>query len=179
MVVVCLTLLLLASSELTSPQPIPLDERVRFSTERIVASHTSTVVADEYKPKWVAEPPAYAGLGIEGRGYRIARGDADVQEIVRKSTMRAYSIAGRTDVLLQIASIDFPGWVAILDGQRIHHDHDNPWGLIQVSIPQGQHELILRFGNSRIRTVGTTISLLSITGFIGLVIWRGWRRVRE
>ncbi|HSN73810.1 MAG TPA: hypothetical protein VL334_01820, partial [Anaerolineae bacterium] len=57
---------------------------------------------------------------------------------------------------------DFPGWRATIDGQRVAHRAEPPYGLIAVDVPAGQHEVTIRHGTTPVRTAGALISALSL-----------------
>ena len=46
-----------------------------------------------------------------------------------------------------------------------------PFGRIKVTIPQGEHGLLLRFEDTLPRTVGTIITVVSLLIAIGLMVW--------
>jgi uncharacterized membrane protein YfhO len=57
---------------------------------------------------------------------------------------------------------DFPGWRATVDGRRVPHRTEPPYGLIAVDVPAGQHEVTIRHGTTPVRTAGALISALSL-----------------
>lgn len=59
----------------------------------------------------------------------------------------------------------FPGWQAKLDGEKIAINHNNDFQIMTFVIPQGEHNLQIRFTNTPIRMISNLISLFT------LVIW--------
>jgi hypothetical protein len=48
-----------------------------------------------------------------------------------------------------------------LDGARIPHRHEPPYGLVTVDVPPGEHDLTLRMGTTLPRLAGGTVSLMA------------------
>jgi hypothetical protein len=77
--------------------------------------------------------------------------------------------AGPATVLFY--TYDFPGWRATVDGQRVQHRAEPPYGLIAVDVPAGQHEVAIRHGATPVRTAGALISGLSLVLVAALFLW--------
>jgi uncharacterized membrane protein YfhO len=71
---------------------------------------------------------------------------------------------------------DFPGWRATVDGQRVQHRTEPPYGLIAVDVPAGQHEVAIRHGTTPVRTAGALISALSLVLVVALLFAPGKRQ---
>jgi hypothetical protein len=78
-------------------------------------------------------------------------------------------------VTLQFNTYDYPGWQVWLNGQRIEHRHEPPYGLITVDVPAGEHTLLLRMGSTPARTTGTIISGLALLTIVGILGWTAFR----
>jgi hypothetical protein len=81
--------------------------------------------------------------------------------------------AGPATVLFY--TYDFPGWRATVDGQRVQHRAEPPYGLIAVDVPAGQHEVAIRHGATPVRTAGALISALSLVLVAALFLWPAHR----
>ncbi len=57
---------------------------------------------------------------------------------------------------------DFPGWQATIDGQRVDHRAEPPYGLIAVDVPAGQHEVVIRHGTTPVGSAGALLSAFSL-----------------
>ncbi|HNS02331.1 MAG TPA: hypothetical protein PKM78_08120 [Anaerolineae bacterium] len=98
-------------------------------------------------------------------------GDAEVSDIdVRGASVRAQvDAAGPATVLFR--TYDFPGWRATIDGQRVPHRTQPPYGLIALDVPAGQHQVAIRHGTTPVRTAGALISALSLAAAAVLFFW--------
>ncbi len=75
----------------------------------------------------------------------------------------------------------YPGWRAYLTPSRsskvvreLPIEIEPPYGRIKVTLPQGEHGVMLRFEDTLPRTVGTSITGISLLLVLGLLIW-DWR----
>jgi len=63
----------------------------------------------------------------------------------------------------------FPGWRAYVDGQETPIYPTEPYGLIALRVPAGEHRVRLRFEDTPVREVGALISLLALLFTIGVL----------
>lgn len=61
-----------------------------------------------------------------------------------------------------LPQVYFPGWSGKLDYREIKLDYENKLGLIKVVVPQGRHQLVLKFRNTPVRSIGNVVSLLAL-----------------
>ena len=59
-------------------------------------------------------------------------------------------------------SFAFPGWVATIDGQPVPITPSAPEGLITFPVPAGEHELVVRWGSTPVRSALVALSLLAL-----------------
>ena len=67
----------------------------------------------------------------------------------------------------------FPGWQVYIDGERLHDEALRPetvYGLITVDVPPGEHQVLLRWGDTPLRLAGKSLTLASLAVAIGLVV---------
>jgi hypothetical protein len=96
------------------------------------------------------------------------------------STARGASVTAQVDAAgpatVLFYTYDFPGWRATVDGQRVQHRTEPPYGLIAVDVPAGQHEVAIRHGTTPVRTAGAMISALSLVLVVALLLAPGKRQ---
>ena len=56
--------------------------------------------------------------------------------------------------VLRLFTFYFPGWRAYVDGEEVAIDVAQPEGFITLWVPEGQHEVLVRFGDTPARTIG-------------------------
>jgi hypothetical protein len=68
---------------------------------------------------------------------------------------------------LRLYQFDFPGWRVTVDGRPAETELAHPEGFIVVLVPEGEHVVEVLFGNTPVRTVAWSLTLLSL----GLALW--------
>ncbi len=124
----------------------------------------TTTVANEYMPKRVSfVPTKRASSRME-----IYKGNALIDEI-RVTTDKIDSvIRAQEESIVQINSLYYPGWGALLDNKPISIAYDNPAGVMRVAIPTGEHHLYMAFRETGKRFLADAISVIF---FMVYIIW--------
>ncbi|MBE2231952.1 MAG: hypothetical protein IAE85_00500 [Anaerolinea sp.] len=165
----------LASLAFTLPQYTaiePIDESAR-SIIRFETTYPEMIGRTVYTQQAVTDTPLVAqylaGQPLE-KVVTLA-GQATVSDIdVRGASVRAQVNAAGPAVVL-FRTYDFPGWRATIDGQRVPHRTQAPFGLIAVEVPAGQHQVAIRHGTTPVRTAGALVSALSLAAAVVLFFW--------
>jgi hypothetical protein len=75
---------------------------------------------------------------------------------------KKFSVVAETPSVFQLNTYNFPGWQAMLDGKDVKIDDNNDLKLINVIVPEGDHELSFKFKNTSVRTLGNYISVITL-----------------
>jgi len=108
------------------------------------------------------EPLVKAHALTEGATVEMVRHGGGSEEIIVRSSQKA---------TIQFYTYYFPGWRGFVDGQEVPIRPEEPYGLITLDVPAGEHQVKIRFGDTPIRVVGKVISLLSFG--LSLFLLRG------
>ncbi|MDD5567429.1 MAG: 6-pyruvoyl-tetrahydropterin synthase-related protein [Patescibacteria group bacterium] len=108
-----------------------------------------------------------------GREYvypaaEVISGQAIVNSADENSIRREFRISAESDSRIQIQTFWFPGWQAKLDNKPVEIQVNQDYGLMEINIPAGDHNLKLEFKNTTIRTASNLISLVSVILLIAL-----------
>jgi hypothetical protein len=117
------------------------------------------------------EPLVKAHALTEGATVEMVRHGGGSEEIVVRSSQEA---------TIQFYTYYFPGWRGYVDGQEVPIRPEEPYGLVSLDVPAGEHQVKIRFGDTPIRVVGKVISLLSFGLSLFLLrddLKRIWSRV--
>jgi hypothetical protein len=98
------------------------------------------------------EPLVKAHALTAGATVEMVRHGGGSEEIIVHSSQEA---------TVQFYTYYFPGWRGYVDGQEVPIRPEEPYGLITLDVPAGEHQVKIRFGDTPIRVVGKVISLLS------------------
>jgi hypothetical protein len=72
----------------------------------------------------------------------------------------------------------FPGWRVYVDGHRLPDSELRPetvFGLLTVDVPAGEHHLLLRWGDTPVRTGGKAVTLVCLLLALALTAIGGQR----
>jgi len=126
-----------------------------------------TTSAGEYLPKTVSslpERPADQPFDIQSLPTGV-----EIREVRVRPLETAALIETSRPVRLVVHRFDFPGWRAWIDGEPVDIEPTDPQGMISVTVPGGEHRLVVRFGPTPLRTFSTVLSLLSLVVLVMLV----------
>jgi uncharacterized membrane protein YfhO len=72
----------------------------------------------------------------------------------------------------------FPGWIAKLDGKQVEI-LTGADGEIVIDVPAGSHRLTLEFGPTRVRSLGSFLSISTLVMLLGATFYAGYLRTRR
>jgi hypothetical protein len=131
----------------------------------------------EYRPVWwygqldreLWESPAH-----------VESGDADIAATDDTGIKQSYSISARTESVIALRPLYFPGWVGRVDGKQ-RGVGPSAEGHVQIAVEPGEHALTLSFEDTLPRTAGKLVSACSLLVWLAM-LWRsrkGMRRKRR
>ena len=119
----------------------------------------------DYLPKTAYEPPSRAALNPE-----IINGLAEVSNYNVRSNKFSFNAMVSEDSYIQVPIFDFPNWTVYVNGNRIAHDNKSSWGRIGFELAPGNYEISGYFQNTWPRTLGNSLTLLSLTVLLLILI---------
>ncbi|KKU55455.1 hypothetical protein A3H89_01095 [Candidatus Amesbacteria bacterium RIFCSPLOWO2_02_FULL_48_11] len=114
----------------------------------------------DYLPVWAPLPPPDPA----GDDVNIITGRGIYSRLMKKTNRQRYQIFITTPTAVaELQTFYFPGWRIWVDGREVAIDpsRDKFLGKMQVDLTSGRHDLIARFTNTPVRTVGNALSLVS------------------
>ncbi|EKD86794.1 MAG: hypothetical protein ACD_37C00141G0001 [uncultured bacterium] len=110
------------------------------------------------------------------RKVEIISGKGNVEKYTRKSNLHTFYINAATDISILDNTVYFPGWRAEVDGKKttIEFQDQNHRGLITFKVPQGEHKVEVKFGESPVRLISDMISLFGILTVVFLLVSKKW-----
>ncbi|PIU02408.1 hypothetical protein COT66_00410 [Candidatus Shapirobacteria bacterium CG09_land_8_20_14_0_10_49_15] len=99
----------------------------------------------------------------------VIEGEAEIKQIERKTTKHVYQAMVQKETRLVDNTLYFPGWQVLVDGQSVEIEFQDPaWrGLMTFNVPAGEHEIAVRFSETKLRLLADLISLGSLLLLVG------------
>lgn len=123
-----------------------------------LTNDATTTVKDEYMPVWVIEKP----FKSSGKKVQIVKGKGRIDELFYNNKKISFVTDLSSASVVQINSIYWPGWVVKVDGKYKKILYNNSRGLMQLDVTAGNHNVILIFGEDRLRLFADLISVFSL-----------------
>ena len=128
--------------------------------------------ATEMNTIWTGETDDYP---IKENKGEIIEGEGNILQRVEKNSWRKYSISASTDIRMVDNTFYFPGWKVYIDGKdtEIEFQDMNYRGIITYRVPKGEHNIYLKFTETKVRKFGNILSILSLIFFLLAYIFKG------
>jgi hypothetical protein len=145
-----------------------------------------TTVIGEYMPVWAKEipttsplMPAYlAGQPVEKLNREELPGSVQAQLVEHSVVSDRYRFISDRPFTAHFYTFYFPAWRAYLDGQPAEIQITDPFALIAVPVPAGEHELLLRFENLPLWTAMNVLSAVALLALLAVWIFSPLRSLR-
>ena len=125
-------------------------------------NEATTTVANEYMPKWINVYPTQRSPNR----FEIYQGNATVEERKVTTNLISLIVHAKDSSILQVNTIYYPGWGVMIDNKPAEILYDNPFGLMQIVIPSGNHIVYMTFRETAGRFVADSISVVAIILYI-------------
>lgn len=114
---------------------------------------------------WKSQRPQ-APVTVEGG---VLTGQSPTKYLDKK-----YTVSMTREGAVTVNTLYFPGWKAFVDGQETPVNYKNH-GLIELTIPSGDHSIVVAFTDTWPRKLGNVISLASLAA----ILFLGYTRFRK
>lgn len=104
-------------------------------------------------------------LPLKKDRVEIIKGEGKVEIFESKTSSLKLNIIANSDIQLLANISYFPGWKLNIDGKDSQLTKTNE-GIIGFSVSKGKHSVMIQFGDTMIRSIGSVISLLSLLACI-------------
>lgn len=117
----------------------------------------TTTVKDEYLPKWVKVKPTEH---FKQKAELLSAGE--ISNLTYNSKNISFTIASSNNSIVRINTIYYPGWNASIDGEQSIIEYKNKFGVMDFSVPKGQHSVQLSFSETPLRLFSDFLSVVSL-----------------
>lgn len=135
-----------------------------------------TTISAEYLPSTV-QPRTFTSAWVnDGERFRpiMLSGNARAMpfhiDLMQTDRQVWYVEVDSAEATLMLPTVYWPGWKASVDGISVPLTAADGSGQMQIILPQGDHEVVLKLTRTTPRLVGEWVSLLALVVVIGLVI---------
>ena len=105
--------------------------------------------------------------------------DAVVAVVPDLPWVNRFSVTANEAFQLRLYLFDFPGWRAYVDGTSVPIEIAQPEGFITVAIPEGRHDVVVRFESTPIRDLAWSLSGLGLAALLATMAYLSLRDRRH
>jgi len=136
-----------------------------WTPDAIAKSEIETTANAEFEPRWVQRRAEYSD-----DNFLVLAGNATISNIERRPASWTMQIDAKTETLIELKLLYFPGWAVSIDGKP-EASQIGESGRIQIRVPAGFHRVAVQFRRTTIRFIAELVSSIA---FLGLVffLWR-------
>lgn len=123
-----------------------------------------TISIFDYLPIYAKFPPIQKAPDVP----EVLEGKANFLSYKKGSNFQIGEVHVEEEALIRLPLFDFPGMTAYVDGKKVNHVNNDCrnqefcLGLITFSLSEGRHIIEARLKNTPVRTIGNTLTLVSI-----------------
>ncbi|MFZ2025235.1 MAG: hypothetical protein WAV51_03065 [Microgenomates group bacterium] len=119
-------------------------------------NEATTTVHDEYMPRWAAKHMSTRGT----KKVEFFMGNGTIEEKIISTQKIDVVIHATEKSIMQINTIYYPGWGAMLDDAPVKILSDNPYGFMRIMVPEGKHHLYMEFRETPGRFLADVVSVV-------------------
>lgn len=137
-------------------------------TEWVKEPFTTSPMTEDYAAEEYAED--YSANGQLTR-LAIIAGEGEIVSQYSRGSSAGGVVRTTGPATVRVHLTYFPGWQVRVDGQAVAARVSDPYGLIEVDVPGGEHRIDVRMGATPPRTLGALISWATLLALLGLWAW--------
>lgn len=146
-------------------------EKIRWETSSL---------AYEYVPRGIKTTMSEIGTTkiditkgeIATQAATVLSGSMNIQTVKNLPQDKKFQVTVVTSGVLQINTYSFPGWRVFVNGKETKYEDNNKLKLIQIPLDKGSYSVEAKFLDTPIRSIGNTLSVISIIVIVGVSVGR-------
>lgn len=135
-------------------------EKVNLEDGFYATNESTTTVKDEYMPKWVLDKPSQHFK----QKVEVVEGEAEISSITYNNKKVTFDSYSDTAINARVNTIYYPGWKLLINGDEKELAYSNARGLIELTLPEGDNNIVLKFEETKTRVIANSFSLIFIAG---------------
>ncbi len=177
---ILIILLVIPNLKLFQPQDYRYNLTDKIATSSEVINWDVSQTSFEYIPKGVALYQNEFGINmldidksdISKNKLELISGEANWRILKSNPSTVAINVEAQKDSTIQANIFNFPGWHVLVDNQETLIDDSNDLKLITFKVPEGIHEVKVKFKNTDVRTYASIMTLVSVVTLVLLIGWQ-------
>ena len=111
---------------------------------------------------------------VKSQKWDIVEGKGAILSSKVSNSIRTYQVAARTQIRMVDYTFYFPGWKVYVDGNPVTIEFQNPdyRGVITYLVPSGNHTVIVKYTDTKVRLLGKIATIFFSFLFIVLFLLR-------
>lgn len=184
--IVLIGLVIIPNTKLFRPQFYRPNLTDESATAKDVINWDVSLSSFEYSPKEIVLKKNDKGANIidiqkediPTSLITINSGNAQLDILKTNPSLKEFALSANSDTFITANIFDFPNWKVYVDNKEVTHSTQNRLKLISFAVPQGTHQVKIRFENTPVRTYANIISLVSLF-FVGMFSLKKYGRSRH
>jgi len=105
---------------------------------------------------------------IQSQKAQIIGGNGQIAQMNVLTGQRQYQVSATTPIRMVDYTFYFPGWKAYVDGQEVPIEFQdmNYRGVITYQVPEGNHQVMLRFEDTKMRLLGKVVTVSTVISLV-------------
>ena len=128
-------------------------------------NQSTTTTHDEYLSRQVTEK------AFSQAEEKVTVSGGSVNAVDHSSFFTKFDLSASKTARVTINTMYFPGWRVFVDSRELNISYDNPKGVIEFSLPAGEHSVEAVFRQTPVRMLANMLSLISFLSLIALVFY--------
>ncbi len=147
----------------------------RLQTYEYFTGNIGTTIRHEYLPQWTQPRPYSSEEFIFGAtSLKVLDGDAGGERLEKRAASQTWAITVNSDSAhLAVPLLYWPGWEARAGGELLDVAPADGLGWIAFDLPQGEHTVELKLGNTPLRRNASLISIVAL--LVAVALARPWQ----
>ena len=156
--VIYLIIILISSWYFLFPKTYQFYDDTFYSTNQ-----DSTTVKNEYMPVWVKK------LSSSQAPVKVVNLTGKENIAINQINANRINFSTNLDASrsIQINTIYFPGWTALVNGKKVNINYNNDYGLIRLILPKGENNVLVAFSETPVRIFADLLSIIGLMFVFG------------
>ncbi len=133
-----------------------------------LTNDATTTSSNELMPLWVKKFP----FQRPSSKVEIIKGQGVIEGVFSNSKRVKFSVNTSYESIVRINTIYYPGWKVSVDKANIAISYSNEKGVMDISVPSGNHIVDAEFGETPLRLISDIISISSFFILLLFIIKR-------